>query len=234
MSTNRYKSATPQTSSGNPLQGIWGMLLAFALGGGVGLLILALMPSKSDPATESPPPRTEGAAIRTHEERQAESATSRETRPAPPPRESLPAAAEGTGGFQTVGFDLLSGFEMVGASRWDPGAEGLTGTTPIPEEVKALDGEMVSVIGFMLPIRVDRNTRQARELFLMKDHSLCCYGVEPQPNEFIHVQMEEGFGAPVLTDIPVRISGQLEVRTDAREVALQGVYRMRGQSVERM
>ncbi|MCC5790048.1 MAG: DUF3299 domain-containing protein [Opitutales bacterium] len=220
-------STEPTAETSSPSQGSWkGPLLAFAGGALAGLLILPFLPSRDPSPTETEATVPQGRPIVDLDER---ASASRE-----PSATSSAARETDRNGFQSVGFDVLAGFTLTGQTRL-PGATGGDLQSPsIPDHILALNGERLVVEGFMLPIRVDREAREVREMFLMKDHSLCCFGEEPEANEYIYVQLEKGTGVPILTELPVRLYGEFEVRTNPRDIQMEGLYRMRGVSYERL
>ncbi|MCH8475189.1 MAG: DUF3299 domain-containing protein [Opitutales bacterium] len=221
-------STKPQAE--NSSKGTWkGPMLAFAGGALAGLLILPFLPSRepspSETGTEATVPQ--GRPIVDLDERASTSTEPSGTSSATP-------ANIDRNGFQSVGFDVLAGFTLTGQARLPGTTAGDMQSPSIPDHILALDGERLAIEGFMLPIRIDRETREVREMFLMKDHSLCCFGEEPEANEFIYVQLEKGTGVPVLTELPVRLYGEMEVRRNPRDILMEGLYRMRGVSYERL
>jgi hypothetical protein len=64
---------------------------------------------------------------------------------------------------------------------------------------------------------------------LLNNQMGCCFGVLPRVNEFIYVEMPEGKSTKYLTDIPLRVTGRLEV-VDLNLVG--GIYSMTADMVE--
>lgn len=123
-----------------------------------------------------------------------------------------------------VGFDRLAGFEYVEA---EPGSADRS-TDQIPREIRALDGREVGVRGFMLPIRMDGGL--VREFLLMRDQSMCCFGVIPRINEWVAVTMS-GRGVRAMMDQPVTVFGTLRVGEVYEHGVLGGIYRMEGEEL---
>jgi len=84
--------------------------------------------------------------------------------PAPPPRE----------GAQRVDFDQLAAFD------YDPEADY------VPDEVMALDGKVVELIGVMYYGVED--PRKVTGFYMMPNHMICCYGTW-RYNEVVEVRL---------------------------------------------
>lgn len=96
--------------------------------------------------------------------------------PADAPR-SAPQPPPPRAGATSVGFDLLSYFD------YDPEAD------VIPEEVAALDGKRIELVGVMY-YGVDDPDR-VTEFYLMPNHMVCCYGTF-RINEAVEVELRPG------------------------------------------
>ncbi len=105
---------------------------------------------------------------------------------------SLAGAGAHVPGCQNVTFDLLAGFdfsltkEMVDGTA-AAGAMAGKARAQIPAKVQSLDGKDVAIQGFLLPVTM--NDGLAVEFLLMRNQSMCCYGVPPKINEWITVKM---------------------------------------------
>ena len=119
------------------------------------------------------------------------------------PREELDysklEALEVEDGATKVSFKFLGGFD------YDEGRD-------IPEPVMVLNGEVVQVIGFMLP--VDFDSGRVNSFLLMNSRAACCFGVMPRANEFIYVEMPDGVTTKFMTDMPINVSGKLGIGED--------------------
>jgi hypothetical protein len=123
-------------------------------------------------------------------------------------------ALETENGAIKADFDFLGGFDYERDGR-------------IPEKVKELNGRPVSVTGFMLPS--DFDSEEVRS-FMMLDHRKgCCFDSTPRVNEFVYVEMPEGKSTKYMTDIPLRVTGRLEV---VKENLMGGIYSMTADKVE--
>jgi hypothetical protein len=96
--------------------------------------------------------------------------------PADAPRRA-PRAPTPRAGAETVSFDLLSYFD------YDPEAD------VIPDEVLALDGKRIELVGVMY-YGVDDPDR-VTAFYLMPNHMVCCYGTF-RINEAVEVELRPG------------------------------------------
>jgi hypothetical protein len=133
--------------------------------------------------------------------------------------------------YDVVGFDKLAGYnfeitdDLLSAPTND--LAGVTARTEaqIPQDVKALNKKRVSLKGFMLPLKVEGGL--VTELLVMKDQSMCCYGVQPKINEWVSVKMVKGGIKPIM-DQPVTLFGLLRVGEMRENGYLIGIYGMDG------
>jgi hypothetical protein len=138
------------------------------------------------------------------------------------------------GAGDTAGFDRLSGFPfkvtddmIIGVG--DALANSRNITAQIPGSVQALDGREVSVTGFMLPTKVDDG--KATEFLLLKNQSMCCYGMTPNLNEYISVRLT-GHGVKPVMDRLITVTGKLRVGELRQSRLLIGIYQMDGDKVD--
>lgn len=127
-----------------------------------------------------------------------------------------------------VGFDKLCAFPVrVIYETVDPAtlayAPKILGT--IPPKILELDGKKVAVKGFLLPLKQAEGF--TTEFLLLKDQSMCCFGMSPKVNEWIQVQMP-GKGVPARKDELVVLCGTLHVGEFKHSQQLAGVYRLEG------
>ncbi len=95
----------------------------------------------------------------------------------------------------------------------------------IPVKIKALDGKPVLVVGFMVPIDVDKKGN-VTQFALTQNQSFCCYGIPPGLTELVIVDMEEGKVAPYSYDVPVAVYGTLDVGEDIDDGYILSLYRV--------
>ena len=155
-------------------------------------------------------------------------------------RDLLPAKKTGlkfpypkVGDYFQLGFDTLSGFPS-GISPLDgPDTRPQAKTTgpKVPPGIQALDGQKISVAGFMIPMTVEND--KARTFILAQSRAACCYGKVPNLNQWIYVAMDRGKTAEATMDVPVTVFGTLNVGTeyDAQNTGWC-LYRMTSEKVE--
>lgn len=93
----------------------------------------------------------------------------------------------------------------------------------IPANVKALDGRKVRVEGFMMPLKMEKGG--VRQFLLMRNQMMCCYGIAPQANEWIVVDV---VGDPIAArmDEPIYVTGLFRVGVIREDGAFIGIYRL--------
>ncbi|MSU85680.1 MAG: DUF3299 domain-containing protein [Pedosphaera sp.] len=136
-------------------------------------------------------------------------------------------------GFASVGFDVLATFkyevpEDAPASKTN--APAADPDTQIPAKVKAFSGKKVAVKGFILPLKVEGGL--VTELLLMRDQSMCCFGIVPKINEWIAVKMTTSGIKPVM-DQAVTLYGTLKVGAMRENGYLVGIYQMDADTIDR-
>jgi hypothetical protein len=134
------------------------------------------------------------------------------------------AAPETVDGYLKVGFDRLGSFPFVG----DCSTMSAAATeAQIPAAIKTLNGQKVVVMGFMLPVKMGNNDELTTEFLLLKSQLLCCYGVAPQANEWVLVEMPKG--VKPLMDVPISFRGTLHVGAMFENGYLTGIYSLDGE-----
>lgn len=138
------------------------------------------------------------------------------------------APAPDEDGVTQVGFDFLAGYIYPETN------EALAPDSPpppsrVPEVVRGLSGRSVAVKGFMLPMKLQGGL--VTELLLMRDQSMCCFGVVPRINEWVSVKMA-GRGVKPIQDQPVTIYGTMQVGEIYENGYLVTLYALRGERME--
>jgi hypothetical protein len=133
-----------------------------------------------------------------------------------------------------VTFDELAAFDYVlppamdGDADPEPGRGAIEEHGRIPDSIQALDGRLVGLRGFMLPTRLEGGL--TTEFLLMRDQSMCCFGVMPRINEWVGVTMI-GRGVRPMMDQPVTVFGRLHVGESYEGGVMVGIYRMDGEDL---
>jgi hypothetical protein len=139
------------------------------------------------------------------------------------------------GDYFQLSFDTLSNFpsekpKFVKAMT-DPLAKHKTPVSKIPDNIQVLDGQKISVVGFMIPMTVQNNNTHT--FILGQSRTTCCYGVVPNLNQWIYVTMGPGKEAEAIMDVPVTVFGTLQVGTKFDpQNAGWCLYRMTSEKVE--
>jgi hypothetical protein len=94
----------------------------------------------------------------------------------------------------------------------------------IPWEVLALDGRLVRIEGYMMPVDQDEEGR-TRECLIVRNTLVCCYGRSPAPNEWVLVKVREP-GAVVIENVPLFFYGRLHVGEIYENGVFAGLYRL--------
>ncbi|MEY4006629.1 MAG: hypothetical protein RLZZ221_2725 [Verrucomicrobiota bacterium] len=129
-------------------------------------------------------------------------------------------------GYAKVHFSQLAGFKYrLPAQPVPVGEAPPDALAQVPEVIRRLDGRKVVLSGFMLPLKLENGF--ATEFFLLSNSSLCCYGITPEMNEWIHVRMRDE-GLPAVQDVPVFLAGKLRVQARWEGGYLTGIYEMEG------
>ena len=103
-------------------------------------------------------------------------------------------------------------------------------TNALPASSSALDGKSVFIKGFMMPMNYQSGF--TTNCVLLRNQSLCCFGIPPRINEWVVVRMT-GKSIEVILDRPVTIFGKLHVgeyRENGR--LLRSIYLMDGEKME--
>ena len=128
-----------------------------------------------------------------------------------------------------AGFDKLSAFNFeVSDEILNPPTNALATASAkaealIPATVKVFDKKRMSLKGFMLPLKVEGGL--VTEFLIMKDQSMCCYGVVPKINEWVSVKMVRAGVKPIM-DQPVTMLGMMHVGEMRENGYLVGIYSM--------
>jgi hypothetical protein len=124
---------------------------------------------------------------------------------------------------ETADFLLDALFEGVAVSE---------GEFELPEPVRALEGQHVTIEGYMIPSKWT-GTR-LREFLLVRDQSACCVGSVPRPGHWVQVRVSSDEGQEFMPYVPVRARGVFGLnRTMPEGGFLTCTYTLECDSVER-
>lgn len=121
-----------------------------------------------------------------------------------------------------LSFDQLASFEYP--------LPGEAGDTPpeIPAAIRALDGQRVTLTGFLLPFQGENGlTTQG---VLLRSQLTCCYGVAPAFTEFVLITAG-GDGFRTVMDVPITLVGTLKVGEKYEDGFLVGIYHLETEGV---
>jgi len=141
---------------------------------------------------------------------------------------SLALPALNIPGYRTITFSTLAGFDFaltpdLAGGTTNPAEIAVQALAQIPSGVRSLDAGKVAIEGFLLPVKM--NNGRAVEFLLMRNQSMCCYGVPPKINEWITVQVN-GQGVQPVMDQPIAVAGMLHVGPIQDNGSLAGIYRL--------
>jgi len=143
----------------------------------------------------------------------------------PAPRAEAPYTGE-LATATPVTFEELQGFDFE-PPTWeeveDPVEAERIGMAQIPEAVKALDGEVVVLEGYMHPIEYEN--AYVRRFIVVADPAGCCFGVPPPLHGYVEVLVEGKEGVPYHFMTVVEVRGTFGVRTARHPRGYpQGIY----------
>lgn len=141
----------------------------------------------------------------------------------------IPREANYDKDYASVEWNTLSQNEWYAPLPNEPVNQEKLEKNKIPDAVKALNGQKVSIAGFMLPVKVD-DDNQVTQFAINGNQDLCYYGAPTEVDDWIVVQMKPGKKAP-FSHRPITIYGTLEVGEEYQEGELVSVYRMEADAV---
>jgi hypothetical protein len=149
------------------------------------------------------------------------------------PTNSAPLRTDKIQDGDFVGFDQLAGFKVTlnnellfNTNR--PAWADAQISAMIPERIRAADGKVVNVEGFMIPL--EYNGKKVSKFILAMNQNTCCFGGNPQIHEFIIVSVG-GVGVNDEMDIPLSVKGVLRVGVQRKHGKLESVYRLQADKV---
>ena len=210
---------------------------------GIGMVFVCATGCGPRSTVDQPLPEIRGAPIKTVAAKKAEpapsagAATNVSTAAGTSQAATVSRPTPGPGSDKAVplSFDQLGGYtfevtdELLGPVTNDLAAAAQKTNSKIPESVKSFDQKKVALRGFMLPLKVEGGL--VTEMLIMKDQTMCCYGVTPRINDWVSVRMKSK-GVRPLMDLPVTLSGTMRVGEMRENGYLVGIYSMDGETLE--
>jgi|GEM_PF-4368357 len=137
------------------------------------------------------------------------------------------------------GYRVLTFNELAGWKYYYPGEVltfglGINYDAPVeerlPPPILALDSQQISVTGFMIPI--DGNEDGVTEFLLVRNMMICCYGVAPKMNEWIHIKTAEDKPVLYYRNVPVCVRGLFRIDEQVEQRYVAHLYRMIADDLE--
>jgi hypothetical protein len=146
---------------------------------------------------------------------------------------SAPALTNAASSQIVLGFDQLAGYplklteELALSTNRTAWADSQINAM-IPESIRKLDGQRISVEGFMLPVAYEQE--HLTEFMLVRDMPGCCFGSFPNPHEWVKGVVKNPKIKAEL-DHPVRVRGLFHVGAERHGGYLSSIYRLDADSV---
>lgn len=131
--------------------------------------------------------------------------------------------------YKYVDFMELGGYDYYTPFPGETPDPTLLAANKIPDDIMALNGAKVMLMGYMLPGETDSEGKVS-EFALNGNYDMCYYGAPSQINNWVQVRMENGKRIP-FSHTPVTAYGILEVGEETKDGQIISVYRLRGESV---
>lgn len=131
-----------------------------------------------------------------------------------------------TDGYQYLDISDLAAFDYYTPRPGEKPDPNKAAKNQIPEKIMQLNGQKVSITGFMMPVRVD-DQGFVEEFALNGNYDMCFYGAPSRINQWIHVKMQPGAKAK-FSHNPTTVSGTLEVGELVEDGEVISLYRLNG------
>jgi hypothetical protein len=129
--------------------------------------------------------------------------------------------------YKSITFNNLSDFYYYTPEPGEKPDPELMSKNSIPNEIKALNGQKISLSGFMMPIDLD--AEGSREFVLNGNFDMCGFGGPTSINQWVVVKYT-GNGKVPYMHLPMTIFGELEVGEEYRDGSLFSIYRMKAKA----
>lgn len=129
--------------------------------------------------------------------------------------------------YQPITFNLISNYEYELPDPLEPASRAPQNV--IPASVKALNGKMVAIEGFMLPLDL---TPEGVSVFMLNASiDMCYFGAPVRMNEWVLVTMKAGRRAK-FTHLSTTVKGRFEVGEEMRNGRVTSLYRLAADEAE--
>jgi hypothetical protein len=132
-------------------------------------------------------------------------------KPVTPPV-AVPAPVRSASGLPRVTFELLATYDMKARSA--------------PEALQKLDQKEVEIVGFMMPIH---DAAELKEFALLPAPISCCFGVPPDENQVVVVELKNTI-EPIY-DTPIVVRGKFRVGAYKETGYIISLFRISNASV---
>ena len=115
-----------------------------------------------------------------------------------------------------AGVDQVLPFDDLEAWKYVEGLEG------VPDDVRALDGKQVLMLGFMLPLD---EVEDMQEFLLVSSLWSCCYGTPPDIHGIVRCRMAAGRRVDYQFE-PIKVVGRFSVRETREDGYCVDIYQL--------
>jgi hypothetical protein len=123
---------------------------------------------------------------------------------------------------RTVTFDDIASFPCP----WPEAGTVVDWRKDVPADVLALDGQRVALAGWSIPLALDAD--RVTQFLLSKHPPECCFGLLPQANEMVTVELEPGGSIPYEPFNAVVVVGTLQISDPAAGGGqMSGIYTLK-------
>jgi len=146
-----------------------------------------------------------------------------------PPYAAAPAPATVSDVLRGVGSALAARVTVPAGSREVDWAtltayEYAPGLSALPDAVKALEGQVITMRGFLMPLY---EYDDIHEFVLVPNHMLCCFGMPIGINGQVLVKLDMSRGLPN-TNEPLEVTGTFRASETKEQGYVLSIYRMDG------
>ena len=127
-------------------------------------------------------------------------------------------------GTTMLGWDTLRSFEYSAAVGL-----GAPGAGELPDAVKAVDGQRVTMLGFLMP---NYEYDDIQQFALVGSHWSCCFGYPAGINGTVNVTLAKGHKGMSITFEPLRVVGTFRAKEIKEEGWLVAIYSLEDATAE--